>query len=54
MFCRLKPGTPGSIHLDPLDPDSVTVQASDSAPKNFLFDKVFGNDATQVDVSIKI
>ncbi|KAI6183469.1 Kinesin-like protein KIFC3 [Aphelenchoides bicaudatus] len=48
IFCRLKPGAPGPIVLDALDPDSVTVQAD--MPKHFLFDKVFGPETSQLDV----
>lgn len=47
----MKPGTPGPIILDELDADSVTVQTD--TPKHFVFDKVFGPDATQVDVCFK-
>lgn len=50
VFARMKPGSSGPIKFDLLDPDSVTVEC-DPTPKHFVFDKVFGPDSTQIDVS---
>lgn len=49
VMCRVKPGAEKAITHDALDGDAVVVNCEPS-PKRFLFDKVFGQEATQDDV----
>ncbi|KAE9546845.1 hypothetical protein FO519_009943, partial [Halicephalobus sp. NKZ332] len=51
VFCRIRPseGLPKIVEHDSLDCDAITV-TSDSGIKRFLFDRVFGEFADQVDI----
>ncbi|CAD5212763.1 unnamed protein product [Bursaphelenchus okinawaensis] len=49
VFCRVKPGPSGVVTLDPLDVDVITINI-DNTNKRFLFDKIFGQEASQADV----
>uniref|UniRef100_A0A7E4ZXC6 Kinesin-like protein n=1 Tax=Panagrellus redivivus TaxID=6233 RepID=A0A7E4ZXC6_PANRE len=56
VFCRVRPSKlaiEGPIKHDPLDCDALTV-STDSGVKRFLFDRVFGDNADQIDMYAEV